>query len=73
MITKRFVISSEARNDTRMTRMTKNYFVYIMTNKSRTFYVGMTNNLERRVSEHKQKLIEGFTKRYNIRLSLLCI
>ena len=48
--------------------MTKNYYVYIMTNKSRTFYVGMTNNLERRVSEHKQKLIEGFTKRYNITL-----
>jgi predicted GIY-YIG superfamily endonuclease len=29
--------------------MTKNYFVYIMTNQSRTFYVGLTNSLERRV------------------------
>lgn len=48
--------------------MTKNYYVYIMTNRSRTFYVGMTNNLERRVSEHKHKLIEGFTSRYNITL-----
>ncbi|MBI5035084.1 MAG: GIY-YIG nuclease family protein [Chloroflexi bacterium] len=48
--------------------MTKNYYVYILTNKSRTFYTGVTNNLERRVSEHKQKLIEGFTKRYNITL-----
>ena len=55
-------------NDKREISMTKNYYVYIMTNKSRTFYVGMTNNLERRVSEHKQKLIDGFTKRYNITL-----
>ena len=48
--------------------MTKNYYVYIMTNKSRTFYVVMTNNLERRFYEHKQRLIEGFTKKYNITL-----
>lgn len=48
------------------TNVAKTYSVYIMTNKSRTFYTGMTNNLERRVFEHKQKLIEGFTKRYNI-------
>ncbi len=46
--------------------MTKNYYIYIMTNRSRTFYVGITNNLEQRVYEHKQKLIDGFTKRYNI-------
>ncbi len=44
----------------------KQYYVYIMTNRSRTFYVGMTNNLERRVYEHKHKSIEGFTKKYNI-------
>ena len=37
-----------------------------MANKSRTLYIGMTNNLERRVYEHKNKLIEGFTKKYNI-------
>ncbi len=37
-----------------------------MTNKSKTLYVGVTNNLERRVYEHKEKLIEGFTKKYNI-------
>ena len=42
------------------------YYVYIMTNKSRTLYTGVTNNLERRVYEHKNKLIEGFTKKYNI-------
>lgn len=46
----------------------KHYFVYILTNKSRTFYVGVTNNLERRMSEHKQKLVQGFTTRYNITL-----
>ncbi|MBI2181217.1 MAG: GIY-YIG nuclease family protein [Deltaproteobacteria bacterium] len=42
------------------------YYVYIMTNKSRTLYTGVTNNLERRVYEHKQKLIPGFTSKYNI-------
>lgn len=50
--------------------MTKQYYVYILTNHSRTFYVGMTNNLERRVYEHKHKLIDGFTKRYNISISV---
>jgi putative endonuclease len=44
----------------------KDYYVYIMTNKSRTLYTGVTNNLSRRVFEHKNKLIEGFTKKYNI-------
>lgn len=48
--------------------MQRSYYVYIMTNLSRTFYVGITNNLERRVSEHQQKLVEGFTKKYNITL-----
>jgi len=42
------------------------YYTYIMTNKSRTLYTGVTNDLERRVCEHKQKLIPGFTSRYNI-------
>lgn len=37
-----------------------------MTNKSKTLYIGVTNNLERRVYEHKEKLLEGFTKKYNI-------
>jgi putative endonuclease len=37
-----------------------------MTNKSRTLYTGVTNDLERRVYEHKQKLIAGFTAKYNI-------
>lgn len=46
--------------------MRHQYYVYIMTNRSRTLYVGVTNNLKRRVLEHKQKLFEGFTKKYNL-------
>ena len=42
------------------------YYVYIMTNTSRTLYVGVTNNLERRVHEHKLKATPGFTAKYNI-------
>src|SRR6185503_2451537 len=46
--------------------MSKEYYVYIMTNKSRTLYTGVTNNIMRRVHEHKNKLVPGFTSRYNI-------
>ena len=41
-------------------------FEYIMTNRSRTLYTGVTNNLERRVEEHRSKLVPGFTSKYNI-------
>jgi putative endonuclease len=44
----------------------KQYYVYIMTNRSRTLYTGVTNNLERRVYEHKHKVNPGFTSKYNI-------
>jgi putative endonuclease len=46
--------------------MTREYYVYILSNASRRLYVGVTNNLERRVYEHKHKLMPGFTSEYNI-------
>lgn len=47
--------------------MKKQYYIYIMTNQGNsTLYTGVTNNLKRRVYEHKEKLAEGFTKKYNL-------
>ena len=47
--------------------MTKQSSIYIMTNYNKTtLYIGVTNNLVRRVYEHKHKLVDGFTKRYNL-------
>ncbi len=46
----------------------KNFYVYIVTNKPRgTLYIGVTNNLVRRIYEHRNSLINGFTKRYNLK------
>lgn len=45
----------------------KNSYVYVLTNwTGKVIYVGVTNNLERRLSEHKSGLISGFTKKYNL-------
>ena len=46
--------------------MPRTYYVYLMANASRTLYVGVTNNLQRRVFEHKTKRIPGFTSKYNL-------
>ena len=45
----------------------KTGYVYILTNKyDRVLYTGVTNNLSRRVNEHKQKIVKGFTSKYNL-------
>ena len=41
-----------------------NYSVYMIASRSRTLYIGMTNNLERRIFEHKNSLIDGFSQNY---------
>jgi putative endonuclease len=47
--------------------MEKQYYIYIMTNKNNSvLYTGVTSNLHGRVYQHKEKMIDGFTKRYNI-------
>ena len=47
-------------------KMRKQYYVYIITNRSGTLYTGVTNNLERRIREHKSGNIPGFARRYRI-------
>jgi len=47
-------------------REERRYFVYLMSNPSRTLYTGLTNSIRRRVREHKLKLTPGFAAKYNI-------
>ena len=44
----------------------KQYYVYILSSLSGTLYMGITNDLKRRVYQHKHKLIEGFTSKYDV-------
>jgi putative endonuclease len=44
----------------------KHFYVYILFNHSRTLYTGVTNHLPRRLQEHRDKLVPGFTAKYNI-------
>ena len=47
----------------------KQYYVYIMTNqRNGTLYIGLTNDLHRRVLEHKQGIVKGFTKKYGLNM-----
>lgn len=47
----------------------KQYFVYILASKRNgTLYIGVTSNLEKRIFEHKNKLIKGFTEKYNLKI-----
>jgi putative endonuclease len=42
------------------------YFIYILSSLSGTLYTGVTNNLEKRIYQHKHKMVNGFTKKYNV-------
>ena len=44
----------------------KQFYVYILSSKSKALYIGVTNNLERRLSEHRDKTNKGYTAKYNI-------
>ena len=45
----------------------KNYYVYILASqKNGTLYIGITSNLIKRIQEHKAKIADGFTKKYNV-------
>ncbi len=47
--------------------MQEQFYIYIMTNQyNTTLYTGVTNDLKRRVMQHKQEVVEGFTKRYHV-------
>jgi len=47
-------------------KLMKHYYAYIMSNKSRTLYVGVTDDLENRVTQHKRGTFHGFTTKYHV-------
>jgi putative endonuclease len=48
--------------------MSKTYYLYILTNYTNTvFYIGVTNDLKRRIYEHRNKLVDGFSREYNLK------
>jgi len=44
----------------------RQYYLYLLASKTKVLYIGVTNNLERRLYEHKHKIVEGFTSKYNV-------
>jgi putative endonuclease len=61
------------RPGTPVASMAESYFVYILANRYRgTIYVGVTNDLSRRISEHKSGVVAGFTKRYKTDRLVYC-
>jgi len=57
----------EVATDEAIPTMEKRGYIYILTNNTNTVsYTGITSNLQKRIFEHKEKLVEGFTKRYNV-------
>jgi putative endonuclease len=52
--------------------MAKTYYVYILFNKNRRLYIGVTSDLAKRLYDHKHHLVNGFTKDYNIEQLAYC-
>lgn len=44
----------------------RRYYVYILTNRSRTLYIGVTNDIVRRLEEHRSRAVDGFSRRYRL-------
>ena len=66
--TEQYTVISTERSEWRnpQTTMYNTYYIYIMSNQNDTvLYIGVTNNIERRIQEHKSGLIPGFTQKYN--------
>jgi putative endonuclease len=57
----------ESRDESNVNRIMKNYYIYILASKKNgTLYIGVTGDLIKRVDEHKQNTVAGFTKKYNV-------
>lgn len=55
-----------------MKQRSKSYYVYIMSGRTHALYIGVTGDLNRRVHEHKNKLLGGFTSKYTLNRLVYC-